>query len=96
MSKRPVLDPFGDPRRNPATPYTVADLMRITGWSRNTVYGALEAGDLPGYRSGKGGKWFIPAQAFRDVCACVWQPRPREIVVSPGNVSPFVQRRKSA
>lgn len=79
--KKPILDPLGDAKRDPMKPYTVNDLCRVTGWSRNTVYAALEAGHLPGYRAGQGSRWFVPANAFRALCDGTWEPRPRRIEI---------------
>lgn len=73
--------------RDPRKPYTVADLMEVTGWSRNTVYAAMQAGTLPGYQSGPGGKYFVPPEAFRALCAGKWRSQPREITVT--NISPI-------
>lgn len=68
--------------RDPERPYTVADLCAVTGWSRPTVYHAIETGYLPGYQSGPGGKWFIPPEAFRALLDGTWQPRPRELRIT--------------
>jgi len=84
------LDPLGDPTRPEWKPYTVRDLCSVTGWSRPTVYGAIEAGTLPGYQSGPGGKWAVPAAAFRALCAGTWVPQPRELVIS--TPSPMLHR----
>lgn len=83
--------------RHPDDPYTVADLCRVTGWSRPTVYAAIEAGNLPGYQSGPGGKWFVPAEAFRALCRGTWQPQPRTVEITVAdNVTPFLHKRKAS
>lgn len=64
----------------PDAPYTVNDLMDLTGWSRPTVMGALHAGQLPGYQSKPGGKWTIPAEAFRAVANGTWTPQAKPVV----------------
>jgi excisionase family DNA binding protein len=68
-------------------PFTVTDLCRVTGWSRPTVYAAMECGRLPGYQSGPRGKWTIPAAAFRALLNGTWTPQPRELVIT--NVTPI-------
>jgi excisionase family DNA binding protein len=84
--------------RLPDDPYTVADLCRVTGWSRPTVYAAIQAGQLPGYQSGPGGKWFVPAVAFRSLLAGTWTPQTRKIEIT--SITPVTRidrkRRKSA
>ncbi len=77
-----MSDPLGDPHRDAAAPYTLADLCRVTGWSRPTATAAMQAGTAPGYQACAGGKWIIPAQAFRDFCAGTWTPQPRHVVVT--------------
>jgi excisionase family DNA binding protein len=83
--KSPARDPLNDPDRDPLKPFTVADLCRVTGWSKPTVYGAIENGTLPGYQSGPGGRWFVPAEAFRALLAGTWVPQPRQIVITVAN-----------
>lgn len=75
--------------RDELKPYTVADLCAVTGWSRPTVYRAMEAGLLPGYQSGPGGKWMVPAEAFRALLSGTWEPRPRELRITP--LTPLVR-----
>lgn len=82
------------PERDPLKPCTVADLCRVTGWSRPTVYAAMEAGTLPGYQSGPGGKWFVPAEAFRSLCAGTWKPQPREVRITA--ISPIRTIRRAS
>jgi excisionase family DNA binding protein len=83
--KSPARNPLNDPDRDPLKPYTVADLCRITGWSRPTVYAAIDNGNLPGYRSGPGGKYFVPAEAFRALLNGTWHPQPRRIEITVAN-----------
>ena len=63
-------------------PYTVDDLCTLLGWSRPTVLAALKLGNLPGYQAVSGGKWTIPAAAYRSVADGTWQPQPRPITVT--------------
>ena len=70
---------------NDDTPYTVADLMRVTGLGRDRVKSLIRSGDLPGYQLGK--KYVVPAEGFRALLASTWRPQPRHITVT--NISPI-------
>lgn len=41
--------------------YRPADVVRVTGASKSTIFAALQSGQLEGYK--RGASWFIPVQA---------------------------------
>jgi hypothetical protein len=73
----------------PDAPYTVADLCALLGWSKPTVLAALKTGLLPGYQHKAGGKWTIPAVAYRAVADGTWQPQPKPIVATSEATEPL-------
>ena len=52
--------------------YMVRDLCAVTGLGKATVYEAIEAGELPGYKAGN--RYVIPGEAFRSFCEGRWIP----------------------
>ena len=50
----------------------INDLMEITGKGRQAVAGAIDRGELPGYRIGAGRKFWIPDDALAAVKAGTW------------------------
>ena len=58
-------------------PKGVADLMEITGLSRNSVVAGIKAGELPGYKVGS--VYRVPAEAFERFRRGEWQPHPRRL-----------------
>lgn len=75
----------------PSMPRTVADLMAVTGLSKNSVYAAIKTGQLPGYHIGK--RVVIPGEAFEAFCRGEWQPAPkpmapiRPLIVTKGRAA---------
>lgn len=70
-------------------PRRVADLVTVTGLSRNSVYTAIRLGQLPGFFVGK--RVVIPADAFDAFCRGDWQPQPRPIAP----IHPLIIHRKA-
>lgn len=78
----------------PDAPYTVADLCALLGWSKPTVLAALKTGLLPGYQHKAGGKWTIPAAAYRAVAEGTWKPQPKPIVAATETTEPLTLVRR--
>lgn len=59
-------------------PATVADLVRVTGLGRDTVYAAIRAGELPGYVIGN--RFVVPRDAFNAFCVGTWVSQPQPVL----------------
>ena len=57
--------------------YLVRDLQAVTGLGKQTIYAAIEAGELPGYKAGT--RYVVPGPAFRAFCEGTWVPLPMRI-----------------
>lgn len=50
----------------------IEDLMELTGLGRQAVAGAIDRGELPGYRVGAGRRFWIPDEALEMVRTGTW------------------------
>lgn len=61
---------------------TLRDLQRLTGRSRDTCIAAIESGQAPGYKMGRG--YTIPDEAFELFAKGQWNPvNARTTVIHP-------------
>ena len=50
----------------------IHDLMKVTGLGRQAVAGAIDRGELPGYRVGAGRTFWVPDEAVDKVREGTW------------------------